>query len=615
MKDASAPSTPPIAVAGLRRAVASIQRNDVAGAEEALSQVLQAAPHDAGALQLLGDIRRTQNRLAEAEELYRLSLASHPAQAQVYYRLGLLSHTLGRQREALDLFQEAARLKPNDADAHLALGLVHYDLKEFAEAEKHLNRTLRLQPNHIPARQSLGALLNDMGRPKEAERILRRALANGPADRRQIAALEHNLGVSLSQQRQYEAALSLFDSAQARAADLPMVDSSRANTLQHLGKFAAAIESYRKAVRRNPLDMNAHRNLNQLLYRTVDDASFLRSYDEAILQFPNVAELRLAKAKFLLLKEDFSSAQTEFEHAVLLAPDAAGPHDGLARVLAQKGEFESAIRHHETALRISGQDMNGHINFADTLLRAGDAPRALAVSEAALRLMPDHQGALAYLGSALELLGDSRATALNDYDELVQTFEISPPSGYRDIESFNLDLCEYLDRLHRDKREVLDQTLRNGTQTLGDLFGEQHDLVERLRIRIDEAVQRYISGLKLDERHPLMRRRRPSFSYAGSWSSRLNDCGFHTNHYHSMGWISSAYYVAVPDVAADVAQRQGWIKFGEPGFDAGSKLPIRRAVRPQSGTLVLFPSYMWHGTVPFHSRQDRTTVAFDVVPK
>jgi hypothetical protein len=38
-------------------------------------------------------------------------------------------------------------------------------------------------------------------------------------------------------------------------------------------------------------------------------------------------------------------------------------------------------------------------------------------------------------------------------------------------------------------------------------------------------------------------------------------------------------------------------------------------VQPRVGTLVLFPSYMWHGTVPFRSTQARTTIAFDVVPR
>jgi hypothetical protein len=44
------------------------------------------------------------------------------------------------------------------------------------------------------------------------------------------------------------------------------------------------------------------------------------------------------------------------------------------------------------------------------------------------------------------------------------------------------------------------------------------------------------------------------------------------------------------------------------------KNPVRRAIQPVTGRLVLFPSYMWHGTVPFHDKSARTTIAFDVVP-
>jgi hypothetical protein len=29
---------------------------------------------------------------------------------------------------------------------------------------------------------------------------------------------------------------------------------------------------------------------------------------------------------------------------------------------------------------------------------------------------------------------------------------------------------------------------------------------------------------------------------------------------------------------------------------------------------VLFPSYMWHGTIPFRDAALRTTIAFDAVP-
>ena len=114
--------------------------------------------------------------------------------------------------------------------------------------------------------------------------------------------------------------------------------------------------------------------------------------------------------------------------------------------------------------------------------------------------------------------------------------------------------------------------------------------------------------------HPLSSRRADGFRFAGSWSSRLRDQGFHTNHIHPMGWISSCYYVAVPDTVEDEAARQGWIKFGEPSFAARLAEPVRRAVKPVAGRLVLFPSYMWHGTVPFHGDSARTTIAFDAIP-
>ena len=38
-----------------------------------------------------------------------------------------------------------------------------------------------------------------------------------------------------------------------------------------------------------------------------------------------------------------------------------------------------------------------------------------------------------------------------------------------------------------------------------------------------------------------------------------------------------------------------------------------RKIEPKPGHLVLFPSWMWHGTVPF-TQGERLTVAFDVRP-
>jgi uncharacterized protein (TIGR02466 family) len=311
----------------------------------------------------------------------------------------------------------------------------------------------------------------------------------------------------------------------------------------------------------------------------------------------------------------FAEANEDFERAACLLPQHVTPLDGMALSLARLGRFDEAIAAHEAALKLEPQNAHAWVNFSETLIRAGDAPKGLSAAERAMAIEPEDQHALAMWGLALRGTGDAREEWLNDYDRLVQVFELDPPEGYADMESFNRDLNAYLNALHRDKREFLDQTLRGGTQTVDQIFDAGHDLVERLRGRVDEAVAAYIARMTDDAGHPLSRRRHPQFRYAGSWSSRLRDCGYHTNHVHPKGWISSAYYIAVPEAAADAGEKQGWIKFGEPAFDARFKEPVRRSVRPVPGTLVLFPSYMWHGTVPFHSAQSRTTIAFDAVPK
>jgi tetratricopeptide (TPR) repeat protein len=291
------------------------------------------------------------------------------------------------------------------------------------------------------------------------------------------------------------------------------------------------------------------------------------------------------------------------------------PRDGLGITFARLGRFDEAIVAHEAAVKLEPENANAWVNFSETLIRAGDANVGMSAAERAMAIEPTNQHALAMWGLALRTLGDGRDEWLNDYERFVQVFELDPPVGYSDMENFNRDLNVYLDSLHLDNREFLDQTLRGGTQTLGDIFGMGHDRVERLRERIDEAVTAYVARMKEDAEHPFLRRRRNQFGYAGSWSSRLRDCGFHTNHVHPKGWISSAYYIAVPDAVEDAREKQGWLKFGEPAFEPAFNEPVRRAIKPAPGTLVLFPSYMWHGTVPFHSAAARTTIAFDAVPK
>jgi predicted 2-oxoglutarate/Fe(II)-dependent dioxygenase YbiX len=109
----------------------------------------------------------------------------------------------------------------------------------------------------------------------------------------------------------------------------------------------------------------------------------------------------------------------------------------------------------------------------------------------------------------------------------------------------------------------------------------------------------------------LRHRRGRRIRFAGSWSVRLRSGGRHSNHIHPQGWISSALYLGLPSRSAGEPGDSGWLTLGEPDDLLGIKLPPWRTIEPKPGQLVLFPSTMWHGTLPF-TDGERLTVAFDV---
>jgi hypothetical protein len=55
----------------------------------------------------------------------------------------------------------------------------------------------------------------------------------------------------------------------------------------------------------------------------------------------------------------------------------------------------------------------------------------------------------------------------------------------------------------------------------------------------------------------------------------------------------------------------GHIAFGTPPAELGLDLKPYRTTAPQVGHLAIFPSTMWHSTVPF-DQGERLVIAFDV---
>jgi uncharacterized protein (TIGR02466 family) len=338
---------------------------------------------------------------------------------------------------------------------------------------------------------------------------------------------------------------------------------------------------------------------------------FLASYDRA----PQTREILFAKAHFLSLQK--RSDEVEAIYNTLLARDPldGAALSGWANNLMAQGRNQEALAIFESVLARPGANPGIFSAAASAALLTGDPQKAEYLCQSGLSLAPFDQTCLALLGTAWRLKGDEQDEALNGYDHLIRVFDLEPPDGFSSMEGFNAELGAYLERLHPQTDAYLEQSLYGGTQTEGMLFGAGHPLVEKARGRIEQAISSYIADLKPDANHPFLARHSKNFRYAGAWSCLMRGQGFHTNHLHPEGWISSCYYVTVPKETDNPQTHNGWIKFGEPSLDLPLNNAIRRAVQPVPGRLVLFPSYMWHGTIPLQASSPRTTIAFDVAPQ
>ncbi len=594
----------------LAAASAALQRGDVAGADRIMAPHLGPSAADPALLHMAGLVRMHQQRFADAAACFARARAADPRAAELAFSHATALQWLGQPQEALAALKDAIRLKSDYAEAYFEAGNTLKRLNRLEDAEAMLRDWAGVMPANAQARLELGGVMLDQGRPEEAETIFAGALQQ-PASDQVKGALHHNYGLALARQRRGEQALEHLARAKALNPALPHSDAVRAEILQEMKRYDEALAISRQMIAQDPANPEWHKFHNDILYRLDRHDEYLKSYDSA----PKTAPLLLSKAFFLSHEKRGEEALETYQDAARLAPTNRLAAAGVASALTMLGRYDEALSAFDALLARHDQDGELYGCAAEAALLGGDPAKAVALCERAVAINPRDQIALSTMGTAWRLMEDERDEQLNGYDTLIQSFELEAPDGFSSMEDFNAELNAWLDSVHPTTREYLNQSLRGGTQTPDQIFGRGHALVEKIRTRIDQAVARYIAGLKEDDSHPFLARRARDFRYSGSWSSRLRDCGFHVNHIHPQGWISSCYYVAVPKAVEDVAERQGWIKFGEPAFKLALKDPIRRAIQPRPGRLVLFPSYMWHGTVPFHDAQARTTIAFDVVPR
>jgi len=594
----------------IRRISALLQSGDYGAAHTQLESLVAANPGYVEGLRLLAGTKQALGEVGQAELLLRRALEIDPSSPPTLMGLAELLLLAGRSAEAVPLLQRAIHGAPSHPRAALLLARHYLDTGQPALALEVATPWCNsgkadadLSALHVAAYAALG-------RQDEAVANYRRLVARAPDN----PVATHSLAVALNAAQQPEEAERVVRHALLRSRPTAALHYTHARSFLSLERFDQAELALRECVRLAPRHAEAQDRLAQLIWmRTGNIVEATGTLGQALEKFPHDDALRGTKAALL---QGAGDARAAF---ACLAERAAHPqsHPNLlirAGLAALEFEPVTALALAERAMRAQPNNHTARKLLCAAYLGVGEGARALTECATLLRAMPDDQYLIAMQTTALRLLNDARYELFCDYDKMVLSTLIEAPPGWPDLGSFLTELTLHLNALHNPHgHRVLYQSLRRGTETTQDLSHSPDPVIQALFHAFAAPIARYREHIGRGE-DALRRRNRGATHFNGSWSVRLHCDGYHTSHVHPRGWISSACYIQLPDCMRAGHTAEGTLSFGAPGMLTTPSLPAELSLRPEVGLLVLFPSYFWHGTLPFHSEQPRLTVAFDAVP-
>lgn len=453
------------------------------------------------------------------------------------------------------------------ADALKAAGRVDLALQAYDAAA-------RAHPNNPIALHNLAACLGDAGLHDQSAKMARRAMALG-----------------------------------LRAPETQLV---LARALMNTGDNNGALAAFDNVLSIQPSMIPAQLERAQLVWMLTADAErSLEVLQKALEAQPETPGFYFVKAKALEFMDRVAEACETIDQLLSRAPRDVFARRYAAHLHARAGRPERSRHLAAAALADAPDDTGAMEALVCAYLACGDAKEASDLVEQLVALRPMSQLAIALQATAWRLVNDTRFHELYDYETMVRCYPLEVPAGWSSLANYLEELAAELKNVHPFLSHPFGQSVRHGSQR-SDILLIPTPAIQGFRQAIAGPVAAYLDHIGRGD-GPLRSRNSGRSQIQGAWSVWLRPGGFHADHVHSQGWLSSACYIEVPERSA-LGGREGWLKFGEPGVPTEPALACQHAIQPKPGIVALFPSYMWHGTIPFRGDEPRLTIAADIVP-
>ncbi len=313
-------------------AMAHLQRNQHAEAEEIAKAAVEEEPGNGAAQHVLGLAHYLQRRYDLAREHLHRAIKLDAKNALYASNHAECLRRLRKPEEALKEFERATILMPEFLKAHLGMGNTLRELGRIDEAIARFRLILAINPRFAEAYHYLAMTLITQEREAEAIPLLRKTLALRP----NFVEAQMTLANLVEDDGEHDEAIDLYRKVLERFPAHPGALNNLGNLLKTLGRIDEAVEIYNKAIETNPDSTFAYYNLSRS--KKAD-----RSDDEEIKHIEELLERK----------------ETTDDHRVNL-------HFALGKLYDDVAEYEKAFHHFEmgNALDDRGDSFNPDIHAA-----------------------------------------------------------------------------------------------------------------------------------------------------------------------------------------------------------------------------------------------------------
>ena len=598
----------------------------------------------------MGFAAHNRSEFLDAKKCYLRHLKEFENDFNALQLLGMLAYKTADYQKAINYMLQSLKHNAKQPNTENNIGNAYKRISEYTKARLHYEKAIQLEGKYQDAWNNLISLLVEVEEFTEALFLANQANTMfGSSKRLLILCAQANRGLLQYEQAivllksilrsepndtssklelgktyynkgQCETAVNYYFELINEGINEFAIWHNLGNAYSSLSRFDEAIEAYQKSISLNPSYAQSYKNITELKWEIGEHQNLFTHYKKAFESSLGNEDLQLDYLEQVIRLGLNKEALTIVEALNNVSNLNARFISLSSRAYKVNGDIKRAFEIEKKMLTLKYVSIELRLSFVETALQNNEFEVAHQELSEILQLEPENQFALAlsHTGARLApLLFDSTILSV---DKFIFEFIIKPPKGFASTTDYCQALDEYLQVLHKGKHQPLDQTLHFGIQTRGNLFDDEHPLIAHL---VSE-FERYIEDAKVHIKkmsetentcfYPGFTSHEQTF-FSGSWSVKLHNMGYHSNHIHPLGWLSSAFYVTLPKEIQGERTKAGWFYVGVPNIDLQSELTPTRYIKPEVGKLILFPSFLWHGTVPFNDDSYRLTVAYDVRKK